>query len=306
MNAPHPQALRPKALPLLPKSAAAFARKCLHFLPIALLLLALNACSTRKHAIADRENEAATPALSSTQARQMLEQQSLAWSGSYSAKTRFNFTLGQKTFSLSGTLRLKHNEALQISLQVPLLGMEAARIEVSPQRILVLDRIHKKYVEEPIERLSSLSGTGLDFYSLQALLTATLFRPGIKDFTLADAEALQFSDRAAANLYRLSASERGLNYSFDLNAADQRIASAAIAKAGSRYACTWQYGGYQTTGSRAFPTRIQARFDGGKVPLAVELGFNKLEPSDWKPDAAPSSRYQRIELADVLKLLSAL
>lgn len=306
MNTPRPTALHRKSTALFPKSAGTFWRKCRRLLPIALLLLAMTACSTRKHAIAERENAPAVTPATSKEARKILEQQSLAWAGSYTSKARFNFTLGQKTFSLNGTLRLKHNEALQISLQVPLLGMEAARIEATPERIIIIDRLHKRYVEEPIEHLSTLSGTGLDFYALQALLSATLFQPGTKDFTLDDAMAMKFSTREAENIYRLTASGQGLNYTFDLDATSQRIAAATVAKTGSRYACTWQYAGYENTGTRAFPTRIKAQFNGGKTTLSLELGLNKLEASDWKADTSPSSRYQKIELADILKLLSAL
>lgn len=306
MNTPQHPAHPRKAPALREKSAKAFRQKCRRAFPIALLLLALAACSTRKHAVAEAEDTPASSAATSEEARKMLQQQSLSWEGSYSSKARFNFTLGQKDFSLTGTLRLKRDEALQISLQVPLIGTEAVRIEANPERIVIIDRIHKRYLDEPVEYLAARSGTGLDFYALQALFSATLFQPGLKGLTPDQTDAMKSSTRAAGNIYRLSTAGQGLDCAFDIDATSQRIASTSVAKKGSRHACTWQYAGYETTGTRAFPTRIKVQFNWGETPLTLEVALNKLEVSDWKSDATPSSRYQRVEPGELLKLLPAL
>lgn len=313
MNTPLPPAPARKHAALSRKHAAlfretcsTFPKKCLRLWPLALLLLLAAACSSRKHTLAGHEEAPVLSPATEGQTGEALARQSISWQGSYTAKARFNLTLGEKNLSLGGTLRLQRDRALQLSLQVPLLGTEAVRIEASPEQILIIDRIHKSYVEEPIARLSALSGTGLDFYALQALLSATLFRPGQPAFTLADAAAMQQSPRQAQNIVRLSTSASGLSCAFDLDAASLRLAATSLAKTGSPYATTWQYGGYENTASRAFPTHIKAQFTGAAKPLALELSLSSLQPAEWTPGSRPSGRYRKIPLDAVLRLLSTL
>jgi len=63
---------------------------------------------------------------------------------------------------------MKKGEVIQLSV-VPLLGIEVARLEISPERILAVDRLHKQYVEVSFEDLNRMANLNLSFNVLQSL-----------------------------------------------------------------------------------------------------------------------------------------
>lgn len=65
------------------------------------------------------------------------------------SKISVDAKVGEKEVSAVGTLRIKKDEVIQVSLQVPLLGIEIGRFEITPDYILVIDRYHKQYVKAP-------------------------------------------------------------------------------------------------------------------------------------------------------------
>lgn len=285
-------------------------KKSSHALHLILIVcsicLILPGCGSKKKAISDKQPPSSVSLLSKKETAQLFESQSAAWQGAITAKARFNLSFGTASYALNGTLRMKHDEILQLSFQVPLLGMEAARIEITPTKVLVLDRIHRKYVEEPMESLSAMTGTGLDFYALQALFGATLFRPGETTFTLADANRMNADFQQNENTIHLSQIEKGLSYTFGLSAATMQLLTTTVAKPSTTYACHWQYSTYKAIKGRAFPTRTTATFIGGSKKIAMEMELSRIQNEDWKSDTSVSSRYQRMTLAEVTKLFSSL
>ena len=53
---------------------------------------------------------------------------------------------GKGATKVNGTLRIKKGEVIQMSI-APLLGIEVARAEISPDGVLVIDRVNKRYVK---------------------------------------------------------------------------------------------------------------------------------------------------------------
>lgn len=86
----------------------------------------------------------------------------------------------------SATLRLKRDESIQLSV-APLLGIEIARLEISPDGILALDRLNKRYVQVSFEEVNSWAHTDLSFAILQSLFLNELFVPGKQRVAVTDA-----------------------------------------------------------------------------------------------------------------------
>ena len=51
---------------------------------------------------------------------------------------------GKGATKISGTIRMKRDEVIQLSLTAPFIGIEVARAEISPDGILVMDRLNKR------------------------------------------------------------------------------------------------------------------------------------------------------------------
>lgn len=228
------------------------------------------------------------------------------WKGTFASKAKFNIQFGTQSYALSGNFRVKKDEALQLSFQIPLLGMEAIRIEATPERILVIDRIHRKYVEESIAELSGLSKTGLNYYALQSLLVGAVFRPGVKTFALSDAEHMTFEKEEVKGITRLLNKEKGLEYQFDLLASGDCLLSSNIRKPASGYVCEWEYSGHQEFAGHSFPLKMKISFEGAPKALALEMELSRFSSTDWSISGSVPSRYERIQLKDILKMFSTL
>ena len=102
---------------------------------------------------------------------------------------------GRGETKVSGTLRIKKGEVVQLSI-APLLGIEVARAEISPDGILVIARMNKRYVEVSFAEVKALAKADLDFHTLQALFLNELFLPGKGDLTARDASSFKVEPEA--------------------------------------------------------------------------------------------------------------
>lgn len=91
----------------------------------------------------------------------------------YTAKVKVNIMMNNQSVSTTGSLRMRWNDVIQISLVDPLLGIaEVGRMEFSPEDVLIIDRVNKQYVKETYASLSSLAKTDLSYAYVQALFWA--------------------------------------------------------------------------------------------------------------------------------------
>lgn len=77
-------------------------------------------------------------------------------------------------YSISGNLRIRNDSAIYISL-APVLGIEIARLLVTPDSVKMINRLDNTYFQGDINLLSDMMNTYLDFYMLQALLLGNDF-----------------------------------------------------------------------------------------------------------------------------------
>lgn len=83
-----------------------------------------------------------------------------------------------KEISLPGQLRMRKDEVVRLSLQMPLIGTEVGRLEFTKDYVLIVDRMHKQYVKASYDQVGFLHDNGITFYSLQALFWSRLLLPG--------------------------------------------------------------------------------------------------------------------------------
>lgn len=113
-------------------------------------------CTSTKHVIT---NTTATTSMLSSKVK------------SVSAKIKMTASADGESMSTNGTLKMRYDEVIQISLVDPLLGaVELARMEFTPEKALILDRVNKLYVNASYSEIESLRRANVDFYTLQSLM----------------------------------------------------------------------------------------------------------------------------------------
>ena len=86
-----------------------------------------------------------------------------------SAKANVTTSDSVQETSFNITLRLRKDSVIWISVS-PLLGIEVARVMITPDSIKVLDRLHGKYQTSSFEYINKLLQLKVNFEIVQALL----------------------------------------------------------------------------------------------------------------------------------------
>lgn len=96
------------------------------------------------------------------------------------ASADFRLVAGSKDLSCDGKISMRRDEVIRLQLLLPIIRTEIARIDFTPEYVLLVDRFHKEYIKASYKDVSFLADNGLSFYSLQALFWNQLFLPGEK------------------------------------------------------------------------------------------------------------------------------
>lgn len=216
----------------------------------------------------------------------------------------FNIKMGDKDITVPGSVHMRRDEVIRLQLFIPLLGTEVGRIEFSPSGVLVVDRMHKEYIEADYSQLDFLKNNGLNFYSLQALFWNQLLVPGQK--TVGESDFAKFS----LDGKNVKLANGNMTYNWTTTAAGQIImtnVSYASAKSGAS-SLLWMYSDFKPLGTRQFPAHQDFQFSttSSKQMKTVKVTIDMSEvkdKSDWDVKTTVSSKYKKVEATDVLAKL---
>ena len=86
----------------------------------------------------------------------------------FTSKVRVNIIQDGKNISTTGTLRMRYGDVIQLTLVDPVLGIaELGRMELSPDKMLIIDRVNKRYVDTPYSEFNALKSKNIDFATIQ-------------------------------------------------------------------------------------------------------------------------------------------
>ena len=219
------------------------------------------------------------------------------------AKMSLTLDLGRKgETKVSGTLRIKKGEVVQLSI-APLLGIEVARAEISPDGILVIDRMNKRYVEVSFAEVKALIKADLDFHTLQALFLNKLFLPGKGDLTARDASSFKVELEAEGVWLNVKRAKR-FGYHFLTEAPEALLKESYIGLNGTSYGLRWKYDDFRALERKQFPVDMKLAFEGGKKLVKAALALSRLSTNgDWEARTEVSKKYEKVELEEILKIL---
>lgn len=219
-------------------------------------------------------------------------------------KLRFDITMGAKDFSLNGTLRMKRNDVIQLSLTF--IGMEVGRLEFTQDQVLVMDRFNKQFVRVPYSHVPFLQSAGLDFSALQALFWDELFVPG-KSTSAHTLNQFDITMGAGEALLTLTDTPQ-LNYSFKTRTTDAVITTTAItAKQAGTYALTWNYDRFTQLKGKPFPQRIAVKAQGGNKNYEATFSLSNLSnDTKWNTRTEVPARYKERNIEDILRKMMSL
>lgn len=263
-----------------------------------LLMVFAASCSSSR----DMKKGAAIGNLSEAEYMEELISRSPAWDA-VTAKMSLAVDLnGKGPAKVSGTLRMKRDEVIQLSI-APFLGIEVARAEISPDGVLVMDRMNKRYVQVSFDELKNLAKADLDFHTLQALFLNELFLPGKKELTARDASSFSVRPEDRHAVVEVKNGKR-FAYRFRVGTDDGWLKESHIGLSGTRYGVDWRYDKFRPLEQKQFPSSMSVSFEGAEKPITALFELSRLSTNkDWETHTEVPKKYEKIELYDLLKQL---
>lgn len=274
-------------------------KRFLYYIIVGALVVAVASCSSSRHAVR-------TPMIGGLTGTDYMEKV-IEWAPKWdvlTAKATLDLRLdGGENPHVSGTLRIKRGEVIQLSV-APLLGIEVARMEITPDRILVVDRLNKCYVEASFDMLSQLANTELNFYILQSLMLNELFLPNKSQLAVGDADKFHISSESDKALLEAK-SGKVFTYRFWTTAAEGLLAKTCIGMKGADYVLDWSYDDFGSLSNKLFPQHMVVGVgEGADKKFSLDMKLSRLSTSgSWNTRTELSSKYKKIELQELLKLL---
>lgn len=263
---------------------------------------ALTACSSSRNAA--KPSAAGTKA-STAEAYAKRVAANFQTSAAITAKTAIDLNNGGKTFSLGGTLRMKRDDVIQISMTF--LGMEVARLEFTPDYVLIVDRFNKQYVKATYADASFLKSANLDFYVLQSMFWNELFVPGERNVKSALGKFTMASS-GDHTLLSLTSSPK-LDYEFLTQTATALLDRVTVnpKNVSAKESLVCKYSGFGDFGGHKFPSTIALEMRGTSRELGLTLGLSRLSSdSKWQTRTEVPGSYKQRSVDEILKKLSSI
>jgi len=276
-------------------------KKLEYLLLLAGIIILFNGCKTNR--------STASVALSKMGKEQRIESiqyQSIPFN-TLSSSLRFSIKQGmnKSTISANAQLRIIKDQIIQLSLRIPFLGTEIARISIMPEQIIIIDRLNKRYVSESMQTIKKNASFDFDFYSLQALFTNQLFIAGKSSISRKDYNTFNWSeDNFHVKLNNTD--NQGIHYDF-VSDFTNRIIQTEMYKNKKNANLNWSYKDFRAaSNNRLFPMKMTMELTVPNNLITLNLTFNAVDiDTHFELDTTIPDSYQPVEIKQIIKLIQS-
>lgn len=224
------------------------------------------------------------------------------------SKVSVRLAYGGKTASASGQLKMKRDEIVQVSITA--LGiMELGRLELTPQHLLVLDRVNNQYLQVAWSDVPELAQAGVDFTTFQALFWNELFVPGISGIpTASDFDVERQSGQLLLQPKATRANTKKLAVNFLVSTASALVEKTNVTPTDGRRKMSFQcaYADWNTLAGKKFPKSMNLNVRDGNNSYALTLTSSSLQADESMGNLTTRipSGYRQVTLDQIMRMLA--
>lgn len=216
--------------------------------------------------------------------------------------------LSGSRMSASGTLKMKRDEIIQISLSAILGMMEVGRLELTPEYLLIQDRINHQYVQAMWDGVPYLRNAGINFYTFQSLFWDELFVPGKNS----PVEACDFNTEKSNDDYVLTPiaangnTQTTLKFLVDVASGLLRQTSVTSTDPSVAIGLDWNYGEWNEFADKKFPTQMVMSLNSSTGNTTAQFTLSRLQVDETMGDIRThidTNRYTQVNLYRVVNRL---
>ena len=276
-------------------------KKYKYILFVALIALSLSSCKTKKKIF---HTTSPIEAKENSQLFSDILSNAFTYS-SFESKITLNLSSGKHSVGSKAQLRIRHNEAIQISIQ-PLWGVEMFRFHMDKDTLVLLDRMNKRYVKEALTDIKKSYPVGFDFYTLQALLTNRIFLSQHAQIMPNDYHLFHYTQGINNYFLKTKDTESEIEYSFSINAADQiTFTNINLQQSTKSYSLIWEYTDFSMVDKKLFPHKMNITAGTLSKKIDASILFNNItlnEPIDFR-NHIPTN-YSKASLSSIIKIIT--
>ena len=272
-------------------------------IPLFLIALLLTGCSTSRNAL----RNTVIGGLSGTEYMEKV----IEWTPqreNLTARTRVQLNMGSESSSVSvnANMRIRRGELIRLSV-APVLGIEVARMDITPKGVLVIDRMNRRYVEIGFAEVADILKVEVDFNALQSLFLNEIFLPGRESLTVEDAVKFDLSEqdgRAHLQVRDTRSQMKDSRYSFFTSATDGRLEETVISLKDLPYALHCRYTDFTMVGSDVFPQSIELTPEGTQKKYSLGLKLSRIgTDSGWDAKSEVPAKYRKMTVQEVIQMI---
>lgn len=272
-------------------------------IPLFLIALLLTGCSTSRNAL----RNTVIGGLSGTEYMEKV----IEWTPqreNLTARTRVQLNMGSESsfVSVNANMRIRRGELIRLSV-APVLGIEVARMDITPKGVLVIDRMNRRYVEIGFAEVADILKVEVDFNALQSLFLNEIFLPGRESLTVEDAVKFDLSEqdgRAHLQVKDSRSQMKDSRYSFFTSATDGRLEETVISLKDLPYALHCRYTDFTMVGSDVFPQSIELTPEGTQKKYSLGLKLSRIgTDSGWDAKSEVPAKYRKMTVQEVIQLI---
>ncbi len=285
-------------------------------LTIAVLALPLLMSSCIFHKKAVKEPTPAPLTAEQLEQRSFVERVQDRWPTArfVTSKVKFSVEVGAQKLTLTGNLRMKRDEIIRLQLMA--FGfVEAGRIEMTRDYVLVMDRINKLYLKASWIQVDFLRNSGLDFHSMQGLFWNQLFKPRTiafgKKIAAADTTAnYQTIENGEDMIIQLD--DEKMDYSWLADKQNATIKMANISykdrfDSDNNAQLNWDYDKFEKFSGINYPTKHSITLNAAKKTVKLGMQLNYLgSETGWEAPTNVSNKYREVSVDEILRRFMSL
>ena len=273
------------------------------------LPLLLSACASKKKAVVEN-TQPLTP--EQIENRDFIEKvkDNAVTKRFITSKVKFSVEVGAQKLTLTGNLKMKRDDCIRLQLMA--FGfVEAGRIELTPDYVLIMDRINKQYLKAPYVQVDFLRNNGLNFNSMQALFWNELSKPNQYAVTKGVDTTKVYNIMESGDDMVISLEEGKMEYSWLASKADGLIKMANMMYKDKLTNTTsqlnWDYQDFKQVSGKAFPTKSLVTLTTPKKEVKLGMTLNYIgHETDWETRTEVSNKYREVTVDEILRRFMSL
>jgi hypothetical protein len=226
------------------------------------------------------------------------------------SKVKFSVEVGAQKLTLTGNLKMKRDDVIRLQLMA--FGfVEAGRIELTKDYVLIMDRINKQYLKAPYVQVDFLRNNGLNFNSMQALFWNELSKPNQYAATRNAADTIpNYTIMESGDDMVISIQEGKMEYSWLADRKDGLIKMANMLykdRLNGTSQLNWDYDEFKSVGTKIFPTKSVITLTTPKKEVKLGMTLNYVgHETEWETRTEVSNKYREVTIDEILRRFMSL